>query len=120
MPAWASIVAGVVLLDLVIYLQHVMFHAVPALWRFHRMHHADLDIDVTTGGRFHPIEIVLSMVVKFAAIAAIGVPPIAVLLFEILLSATSMFNHANVRIPASVDAVLSWLVVTPDMHRVHH
>jgi sterol desaturase/sphingolipid hydroxylase (fatty acid hydroxylase superfamily) len=119
-PAWTTIVAGVVLLDLVIYLQHVMFHAVPALWRLHRMHHADLDIDVTTGSRFHPIEIVLSMGIKFAAIAAIGVPPAAVLLFEVLLNASSMFNHANVRIPPGLDAALRWLVVTPDMHRVHH
>lgn len=120
LPAWAAAAAGVLALDLAIYLQHVMFHAVPALWRVHRMHHADLDIDVTTGARFHPIEIVLSMLVKFAAIAALGVPAVAVLAFEVLLNATSMFNHANVRMPAAVDAWLRWLVVTPDMHRVHH
>lgn len=119
-PAWAALLAGLVLLDLAIYLQHVMFHAVPTLWRLHRMHHADLDIDVTTGARFHPIEIVLSMLIKFAAIAALGVPPAAVVLFEVLLNATSMFNHANVRIPASLEPLLRWLVVTPDMHRVHH
>jgi sterol desaturase/sphingolipid hydroxylase (fatty acid hydroxylase superfamily) len=119
-PAWAAVLAGVFLLDLAIYLQHVMFHAVPALWRLHRMHHADLDIDVTTGARFHPVEIALSMLVKFAAIAALGVPPAAVVLFEVLLNATSMFNHANVRIPARVEPLLRWLVVTPDMHRVHH
>ena len=119
-PAWAALLAGLVLLDLAIYLQHVMFHAVPTLWRLHRMHHADLDIDVTTGARFHPIEIALSMLVKFAAIAALGVPPAAVVLFEVLLNATSMFNHANVRIPASLEPLLRWLVVTPDMHRVHH
>jgi sterol desaturase/sphingolipid hydroxylase (fatty acid hydroxylase superfamily) len=119
-PAWAAVVAGFVLLDLTIYLQHVMFHAVPALWRLHRMHHADLDIDVTTGARFHPIEIALSMLVKLAAIAALGAPPAAVLLFEIALNATSMFNHANVRIPPAVEPFLRGLLVTPDMHRVHH
>jgi sterol desaturase/sphingolipid hydroxylase (fatty acid hydroxylase superfamily) len=119
-PAWGAVVAGIVLLDLAIYLQHVMFHAVPALWRLHRMHHADLDIDVTTGARFHPVEIVLSMLIKFAAIAALGVPPAAVLLFEVLLNATSMFNHGNVRIAPALEPVVRWLVVTPDMHRVHH
>jgi sterol desaturase/sphingolipid hydroxylase (fatty acid hydroxylase superfamily) len=120
LPAWIVVVAGVVMLDLAIYLQHVMFHAVPALWRLHRMHHADLDIDVTTGARFHPVEIVLSMLIKFAVIAALGVPPVAVVLFEVLLNATSMFNHANVRIPRALEPALRWLVVTPDMHRVHH
>jgi sterol desaturase/sphingolipid hydroxylase (fatty acid hydroxylase superfamily) len=119
-PAWAAVAGGIALLDLAIYLQHVMFHAVPALWRLHRMHHADLDIDVTTGARFHPVEIVLSMLIKFAAIAALGVPPAAVLLFEVLLNATSMFNHGNVRIAAALESVVRWLVVTPDMHRVHH
>ena len=119
-PAWLALAGGVVFLDLAIYLQHVMFHAVPALWRLHRMHHADLDIDVTTGARFHPVEILLSMLIKFAAIAALGVPPAAVVLFELLLNATSMFNHANVRVPMSVEPALRWLVVTPDMHRVHH
>jgi len=119
-PAWAAVVAGVVVLDLAIYLQHVMFHAVPALWRLHRMHHADLDIDVTTGARFHPVEIVLSMLIKFAVIAAIGVPPAAVVLFEVLLNATSMFNHSNVRVASVLEPALRWLVVTPDMHRVHH
>lgn len=119
-PAWAALAAGVVVLDLAIYLQHVMFHAVPALWRLHRMHHADLDIDVTTGARFHPVEIVLSLLLKLAAIAALGVPAAAVLVFELLLNATSMFNHANMRLPARMDRLLRWLVVTPDMHRVHH
>jgi len=119
-PAWAAAAAGIVLLDLAIYLQHVMFHAVPALWKLHRMHHADLDIDVTTGARFHPVEIALSMLVKFAAIAALGVPPVAVVVFELLLNASSMFNHANVRVPAPLEPVLRWLLVTPDMHRVHH
>ena len=119
-PAWAALAAGVVVLDLAIYLQHVMFHAVPALWRLHRMHHADLDIDVTTGARFHPVEIVLSLLLKLAAIAALGVPAAAVLVFELLLNATSMFNHANVRVAAVLEPALRWLVVTPDMHRVHH
>jgi sterol desaturase/sphingolipid hydroxylase (fatty acid hydroxylase superfamily) len=111
---------SVVLLDFVIYLQHVMFHAVPALWRLHRMHHADLDLDVTSGGRFHPLEILISMVVKFAAIAALGTPAGAVLVFEVLLNVTSMFNHSNVWIPPRVERALRWFVVTPDMHRVHH
>jgi sterol desaturase/sphingolipid hydroxylase (fatty acid hydroxylase superfamily) len=119
-PAWAALAAGIVLLDLAIYLQHVTFHAVPALWRLHRMHHADLDIDVTTGARFHPLEIALSMLIKFAAIAALGVAPAAVVVFELLLNASSMFNHANVRIAAWLEPALRWLVVTPDMHRVHH
>jgi sterol desaturase/sphingolipid hydroxylase (fatty acid hydroxylase superfamily) len=120
LPGWAALLAGIVLLDLVIYLQHVLFHAVPALWRLHRVHHADLDIDVTTGARFHPVEIVLSMLLKFAAIAALGAPPEAVLLFEVLLNATSMFNHANVRMPERLERALRAFVVTPDMHRVHH
>jgi sterol desaturase/sphingolipid hydroxylase (fatty acid hydroxylase superfamily) len=119
-PAWASIPAAVLVLDLAIYFQHVLFHAVPALWRLHRMHHADLEFDVTTGLRFHPIEILLSMLIKLAVIAAIGAPAAAVLIFEVLLNATSMFNHSNVRIRQSVDRVLRWFVVTPDMHRVHH
>ena len=116
---WA-IVLSVLVLDLAIYLQHLMFHAVPLFWRLHRVHHADLDIDVTTGARFHPVEIVLSMLIKFAVILALGAPALGVLLFEILLNATSMFNHANVRLPVPIDGVLRLLVVTPDMHRVHH
>ena len=119
-PWWIAVVLSVVILDLAIYLQHVLFHAVPALWRLHRMHHADLDIDVTTGLRFHPIEIVLSILIKFAVIAVLGAPAAAVLIFEVLLNATSMFNHSNVRIPAGIDRVLRWFVVTPDMHRIHH
>ena len=110
----------VVMMDFAIYLQHVMFHATPALWRLHRMHHADLDFDVTTGARFHPIEILLSMLIKFGVIVTLGAPALAVLLFEVLLNATSMFNHSNVRIPIRVDKVLRLFVVTPDMHRVHH
>lgn len=111
---------AVVALDLVIYLQHVLFHAVPALWRLHRMHHADLDIDVSTGVRFHPIEILLSLLIKIAAVAALGAPPVAVVVFEVLLNVTSMFNHGNVRMPAALDRVLRFVLVTPDMHRVHH
>ena len=117
---WVAVPLVVVVLDLAIYLQHVMFHAVPALWRLHRMHHADLDVDVTTGARFHPIEILLSMGIKLAVVAALGAPPLAVLIFEVLLNATSMFNHGNVRIAGKLDRTLRWFVVTPDMHRVHH
>jgi len=120
LPAWASVPLAVAALDFAIYLQHVLFHAVPALWRLHRMHHADLDIDVTTGARFHPIEILLSMGIKLGVVAALGTPAVAVLAFEVLLNATSMFNHSNVRMPIRLDRVLRWIVVTPDMHRVHH
>jgi sterol desaturase/sphingolipid hydroxylase (fatty acid hydroxylase superfamily) len=120
LPAWAGVPLAVVALDLAIYLQHVLFHAVPALWRLHRMHHADLEIDVSTGARFHPIEILLSMGLKLGVIAALGTPAVAVLAFEVLLNATSMFNHSNVRMPLWLDRVLRWIVVTPDMHRVHH
>lgn len=120
LPDWAAVALGVVALDFVIYLQHVMFHAVPAFWRLHRVHHADLDFDVTTGIRFHPVEILLSMLIKYAAIVALGAPAVSVLVFEVLLNATSMFNHGNVRMPAALDRVLRWIVVTPDMHRVHH
>jgi len=119
-PHPLAILLSVLALDLAIYLQHLMFHAVPLFWRLHRVHHADLDFDVTTGARFHPIEIGLSMLIKFAVILALGPPAVAVLVFEILLNASSMFNHANVRIPAAIDRVLRWAVVTPDMHRVHH
>jgi len=120
LPAWASIVLSVILLDLAIYLQHVLFHAVPALWRLHRMHHADLEFDVTTGLRFHPIEILLSTGIKLAVVATFGTPAAAVLIFEVLLNATSMFNHSNIRVAPEIDRVLRWFVVTPDMHRVHH
>lgn len=119
-PAWIAFVVSVLALDLAIYLQHVMFHAVPALWRLHRMHHADLEFDVTTGLRFHPIEILLSMVIKLAVVAALGPPAVAVLVFEVLLNATAMFNHSNIAIPPAIDRVLRMIVVTPDMHRVHH
>ena len=119
-PLWLAVLLSILLLDLAIYLQHVLFHAVPGLWRLHRMHHADLEFDVTTGLRFHPVEIVLSMVIKLAVVAALGAPAVAVLLFEVLLNATALFNHANIRLPTGVDRVLRWVMVTPDMHRVHH
>jgi sterol desaturase/sphingolipid hydroxylase (fatty acid hydroxylase superfamily) len=120
LPFALSVIAAVVALDLAIYLQHVMFHAVPALWRLHRMHHADLDFDVTTGARFHPLEILLSMGIKLAVVAVLGPPVVAVILFEVLLNATAMFNHGNVRLPVRLDRALRWFLVTPDMHRVHH
>jgi sterol desaturase/sphingolipid hydroxylase (fatty acid hydroxylase superfamily) len=120
LPTPLEFILAVVALDLIVYLQHVMFHAVPALWRLHLVHHADLDFDVTTGLRFHTLEIVLSMVLKIAAVAALGPSPWAVVGFEVLLNATSMFNHGNVAIPLAVDRVLRLFVVTPDMHRVHH
>ncbi|MEX0957290.1 MAG: sterol desaturase family protein [Rhizobiaceae bacterium] len=119
-PFWLAFLVSVLVLDLAIYLQHVMFHAVPALWRLHRMHHADLEFDVTTGLRFHPVEILLSMGIKLAVVAALGPPAVAVLIFEVLLNATAMFNHSNIRIPSTIDRVLRLVVVTPDMHRVHH
>lgn len=119
-PNWLAIVATILILDLIIYLQHVVFHAVPALWRLHRMHHSDLEFDVTTGLRFHPVEILLSMAIKLLVVLALGPPAIAVLIFEVLLNGSAMFNHSNIRLPARVDAVLRWVIVTPDMHRVHH
>jgi sterol desaturase/sphingolipid hydroxylase (fatty acid hydroxylase superfamily) len=120
LPAWVTVACSVVLLDGVIYLQHVMFHAVPAFWRLHRVHHADMDFDVTTGSRFHTIEILLSMLIKFAVIILLGPPLVAVVIFEVLLNATAMFNHSNVRLPLTLDRLVRLLVVTPDMHRVHH
>ena len=119
-PTTLEVMLSVVVLDLAIYWQHRLFHFVPVLWRLHRMHHADLDVDVTTGARFHPFEILLSLGIKFLVIAALGAPAVSVLIFEILLNGTSMFNHSNVRVPAAVDRVLRWFVVTPDLHRVHH
>ncbi len=120
LPGWMSIILAVLALDLAIYAQHVVFHKVPLLWRLHRMHHADLDLDVTSGARFHPLEIMLSMLIKMAVVLALGAPPLAVLLFEIILNATALFNHGNLGLPAGVDRWLRLLVVTPDMHRVHH
>ncbi len=119
-PFWPALVIAVVAMDFVIWLQHVMVHAVPALWRLHRVHHADPDYDVTTGSRFHPLEMVLSMLIKLAAVALLGPPVVAVVAFELLLNATAMFNHGNVRLPLWLDQWLRWIVVTPDMHRVHH
>ncbi len=115
-----AVIISVVVLDFIIYLQHVMVHAVPVLWRLHRVHHADLDYDVTTGARFHTLEIILSMLIKFMAILLLGAPVVAVVIFEVILNATAMFNHSNIRLPETVDRVLRWFVVTPDMHRVHH
>ncbi len=120
LAAWLEIGAAFLLLDLAIYLQHVLFHAVRILWRVHRMHHTDLDYDVTTGLRFHPVETLISLVIKLAAVAVLGAAPLAVLIFEVVLNATSMFNHGNVRIDTSFDRGLRLFVVTPDMHRVHH
>ena len=120
LPAWLAVILSVVVLDLTIYLQHVMFHAVPLLWRLHMVHHADLDFDTTTGVRFHTFEIVLSLGIKAAAVLLLGAPAVAVLAFEVLLNATSLFNHGNVRLPAALDRVLRLVVVTPEMHRVHH
>jgi len=118
---WAlAIPLAVVAMDFVIWLQHVMVHAVPALWRLHRVHHADPDFDVTTGARFHPIEIILSMLIKFATIVVLGAPVVAVVIFEVMLNATAMFNHGNIRLPAALDRWVRWVVVTPDMHRIHH
>ena len=119
-PLVIALPIAVVALDGVIWLQHVMVHAVPLLWRLHQVHHADVDYDLTTGSRFHPLEIVLSMLIKFAAIIVLGAPVLAVVVFEILLNATAMFNHGNIRLPAGLDRVLRWFVVTPDMHRIHH
>ena len=120
LPFWLEVVLSIIILDFVIYLQHVGFHALPTLWRLHMMHHADLDIDLTTGTRFHPIEILLSMGIKFCTIALLGAPALGVILFEIILNGAAMFNHGNLFIPLTVDRVLRLFLVTPDMHRVHH
>jgi sterol desaturase/sphingolipid hydroxylase (fatty acid hydroxylase superfamily) len=119
-PALLAVPVAIVLLDFAIYLQHILFHAVPVLWRVHRVHHADIDVDVTTGSRFHPIEIFLSLLIKLATISALGASPLAVFLFEALLNAGSLFNHANLRLLPRLDRALRLVVVTPDMHRVHH
>ncbi|MGB0467570.1 MAG: sterol desaturase family protein [Pontibacterium sp.] len=119
-PAVLSLIICVLLLDLAIYSQHVIFHKIPVLWRLHRVHHVDLDYDVTTGARFHPIEIILSMLIKFVLVCALGVPPLAVIVFELILNAAAMFNHGNIRLPKTLDRYMRWVLVTPDMHRVHH
>ena len=119
-PGWLEAIAGFLALDLAVYAQHVAFHKVPVLWRLHRMHHADLDIDVSTGLRFHPIEILLSVLIKMGAVILIGIPALAVIIFEVVLNATSMFNHSNAAMPPWLDRIVRLMVVTPDMHRVHH
>jgi len=119
-PFWVAVPVAVIAMDFVIWLQHVMVHAVPVLWRLHRVHHADPDYDLTTGARFHPLEIMLSMLIKIATIAVLGPPVLAVLIFEVVLNAAAMFNHGNIRLPVGLDRVLRWVIVTPDMHRVHH
>jgi sterol desaturase/sphingolipid hydroxylase (fatty acid hydroxylase superfamily) len=119
-PLVLAVPLAVIAMDFVIWLQHVMAHAVPALWRLHRVHHADLDYDVTTGARFHPIEIILSMLIKFATIVVLGAPVVAVVIFEVILNAMAMFNHGNIGLPSAFDRLIRWFLVTPDMHRVHH
>jgi sterol desaturase/sphingolipid hydroxylase (fatty acid hydroxylase superfamily) len=119
-PGGLALILGVILLDLTIYAQHKMFHSVPVFWSLHKVHHIDQDIDVTTGVRFHPFEMILSMIIKMTAVAAIGAPPVSVVIFEILLNGTTMFNHGNLHIPAAADRLIRLLIVTPDMHRVHH
>ncbi|MCK5825833.1 MAG: sterol desaturase family protein [Desulfuromusa sp.] len=115
-----AIPLSILILDLVVYLQHLMFHAVPILWRLHMVHHADLDLDVTSGLRFHPLEILISMGIKMTVVAALGIPVLAVLIFEVILNATAMFNHGNLRLTDKLDRRLRLITVTPDMHRVHH
>lgn len=119
-PVWIVVPAAVVLLDFAIYAQHVAFHKIPLLWRLHRMHHSDLELDVSSGVRFHPLEYVLSMLIKVAVVALLGAPVAAVILFEVLLNATAMFNHGNLRLPAGLDRLLRRVLVTPDFHIVHH
>lgn len=120
LPLTLSVVISIIAMDFIIYLQHVLVHAVPVLWRLHRVHHADLNYDVTTGARFHTIEIILSMLIKFATIVVLGPPVVAVIMFEVILNAMAMFNHGNVGLPKTLDTLLRWFIVTPDMHRVHH
>jgi len=120
LPYWAAVVFGVLFLDFAIYWQHRLVHMIPLLWRLHRVHHADLGFDVTTAVRFHPFEIALSMAIKLGLIALLGIPALAVLIFEILLSAGALFTHANIRLPVKFEQGLRWLVVTPEMHRIHH
>lgn len=119
-PFVLAVILTVIAMDFIIYLQHVLVHAVPALWRLHRVHHADRDYDVTTGARFHPIEIILSMLIKFATIIVLGAPAVAVIIFEVILNAMAMFNHSNIRLPEKFEPKIRRFVVTPDMHRVHH
>ncbi|MGI9311388.1 MAG: sterol desaturase family protein [bacterium] len=120
LPLWPSIIISLLLLDLAVYWQHRLFHAIPMAWKFHRMHHTDTEFDATTALRFHPLEIVVSMLIKAAVIVLLGAPVLAAIAFEIILNAAAMFNHGNVKLPRLADRALRWLVVTPDMHRVHH
>ncbi len=120
MDLWFKIILSLVALDFIIYLQHLLFHYTPFLWRLHRMHHTDLDLDVTSGNRFHPLEIIISMLIKMAAVVILGLPGQAVLAFEVILNASAMFNHGNIKLPAAFDRLLRLFLVTPDMHRVHH
>lgn len=120
LPIWVDMLVALLMLDMIIYWQHRLFHRIPLLWRLHRMHHSDTHIDVTTGLRFHPLEILLSMLIKLGAVLALGASPWAVLMFEVILNAGSLFNHSNLRLSLSLDRMLRWIVVTPDMHRVHH
>ncbi|MGL6314878.1 sterol desaturase family protein [Vibrio sp. WXL103] len=120
LPLWLSMLLTVLVLDFAIYWQHRLFHQIPMLWKLHRMHHSDQDIDVTTGARFHPIEIILSMLIKLIVVALLGAPALGVVLFEIILNGSAMFNHSNARMPLKLDRILRGFVVTPDMHRVHH
>ena len=120
MPLWLKVLVALIILDITIYFQHVIFHVLPILWRFHRVHHSDLDIDITTGVRFHPVEILISIVIKFATIAALGAPVLAVIIFEALLNLMSMFTHSNIKLNSTFERILRWFIVTPDMHRVHH
>lgn len=119
-PGWLSIPITIVLFDLLLYTQHRVFHAVPVLWRLHRVHHADSEMDATTGLRFHPLEFWLSMWVKIAAAIALGAPPEGIIVAEILLNTASLFEHAAIAIPPKIDRVLGWVIVTPDQHRIHH
>lgn len=120
LPPWLEGLAAFLALDLAIYGQHVASHKVPVLWRLHRVHHADPDIDVTTGIRFHPVEIILSMLFKMAVVLILGAPAMAVFIFEVVLNGTALFNHANCKLPLGADRLLRLIIVTPDMHRVHH
>ena len=120
LPFALQFLLAFILMDLAIYFQHVMFHALPLFWRFHRVHHTDLDCDITTGLRFHPFEIVISILFKFLVIATIGAPVVAVVIFEITLNAASMFTHSNIKIPSTLERIVRWFIVTPDMHRIHH
>jgi len=119
-PAWLEIMVGVLMLDLIIYGQHIVFHWVPPLWRLHRVHHADLELDVSSGVRFHPLEILISMGIKIGAVISVGAHPLTVFIFELILMSSSLFNHSNLNIPVAVDRFLRLAIITPDMHRVHH